>query len=263
MQQTTKRPKRRPVRWCRTAMRIEPRRSAGWRWGLLILVLLALFGVLAARTEGARQLIENRLQRSAGLTANILTARIGWPYDLVLTDVDFFENDGSTNQAVGTPPVLRMQELRFGWRPRRGITITVRDAEINLWLTTDGQLHPVSWAALRDVEDAAAVAAWLEDLVGQATAVDVKRGTIRRHDLAARDVDVAAENLRLVSLPLRIPDRSWRYYELTADRVRRADGTLLTGLQHEWLMSRETSLIQLGYDVAAEKMPADAAGRIP
>ncbi len=263
MQEATKRPKRRPVRWCRTAMRIEPRRSARWRWVLLVLVLLALFGVLAMRTEGARQLLEDRLQRRVGLTAKVHAARIGWPYDLVLAEVVFFENGGSTNEFADTPPVLRMAELRFGWRPRRGIAITVRDAEVNLRLAPDGQVHPPSWAVWNDVNDAVAVAAWLDDLVGRSAAVEVKQATIRRHDPAARQVEVCAGNLRLVSLSLRIPDRSWRYYELTADRVRRADGTLWKGLQHEWLMSEEASLIQLGYDVAAEQAPADAVDRIP
>ncbi len=261
MRDKTMHAKRRPVHICRSAMGIERRRSAGLFWWLLALALLALFGILAARTDGARQLIENRLQRHTGLMATVNSSGIGWPYDLVLTGVTLSEKTTPTGSADGERQVLRLEELRLGLRLRRGASITVRGAQVTLYSDDDDRPQPSQWAKLADIEDAGALAAWLVRLFGNAARVELEQVSIEWRDAENRMV-TAAQNIRLLSLPLQVPDRSWRYFDLSADRIHRADGRVLTGLQQEWLVSGESSLIQLGYCVAGEHPGLDVKERI-
>lgn len=243
------RTKRRSIRVCRSAMSMERRRSTGLFWGLVALILVAGFGVFGARTDSARRLFENRLQRRTGLTAAVSSSRIGWPYDVVLENVTLSEPIVLPDGADGERPVLRLEALRLGWRFHRGSAIVVRGADVTLYTDRAGRTHPPQWAPWTDVEDAGAVAAWVTRWFGDGTRVTIEGASIASRDAGNRTL-TAVRNLRLWSAPLRVPDRSWRYFSMTADHVQRADGQTLTGLHQEWLVSAESSLIQLGYTVA-------------
>ncbi len=251
MRDNTTQKKRRPVRVYRSAFRMERRSSSSLFWWLLALALLAGFGVLAARTDGVRQLIVDRLQRRTGLTATVSSSRIGWPYDLVLENVTLSGKPKSSGSADAERLVLRLEELRLGRRLRRGMTVMVRGADVTLYTDDDGRTFPSPWAVLTDIEDTRALAAWVTRLFGDASRVEFKQVGIEWHD-AEKRILTATRNLGLLSVPLRVPNRAWRYFSMSADYVQRAEGHVLAGLQQEWLVASDSSLIQLGYCVAGE-----------
>lgn len=240
--------KRRPERIRRSAMRVEPRRSLGLTWFFLGMGVLVVFGILGARTEGAREMIETRLQRATGLEIEVKASRIGWPYDLVLAAVTL---SVPAEAESGGAPLARLDELRIGWRGWRGPAITVRGGQITLRGPADGL--GLRWAALADVEDAGAVSLWLETVMGDTVRIQAERIDLVSLDADGRTVSMA-ESLSLLSLPLRVPRREWRFFEISADRVYRVDGSWITGLRHEWLVSGEAALIKLGYRTASETM---------
>lgn len=259
MNNTAKRDRRRSIRVCRSAMTVEPRSTSWLTWWLLALLILAVFGIFAVRTEGVRQMLENRLQRRTGLDVAVGAARIGWPYELVLAAVVFEEKDLSQNAAVANRPLLTLDELRLGWRGRRGMHVTARNGRVTLRTGPDGRPQPAQWAPLADVEEAVPLTAWLEEVFGKGV-----RFRCEQVDIAWLDHDggtiASAENVTLLSLPLHVPRRTWRFCELTVDRLYRVDGNWLAGLRHEWLVSGAAVMVQMAYRVAGEPNAAPGYG---
>ncbi len=251
-------PHRRPMRWCRSAMTIESRRTSGTAWCLLALLILAVFGILAVRTDGARHFIESHLQRRSGLAVTVGATRIGWPYDLVLEDMTLSETDPGIVTAGTVRPLLALDELRIGWRARRGATVRARGGTITLRSGADRRPLPARWAALADIEDPDAIAAWVAAMLGDAVVFECEQMALVWMS-ADEQVVTTAENVRLLTMPLRVPRRSWRFFELSADQWRRADGSWVSGLWHEWLVSSDATRVRLGYRVAGEAPVTDRA----
>ncbi len=241
---------KRTLRVSRSAMPSDGRRFPWLLGWLLGLGILALFGILAVRMQGTQQLLTERLARRLGVDVSVDSVRIGWPYDLVFSGLMFADPDALA--ATTAEPLLSLDELRLGWRGGRGLAIRVRRGQLSLNSGDDGRPGPLRWAALADMEDAGALSDWLLTTFGDDVRFCAEQMTVAWRGADGRLL-MRAENVNWFSVPVRVPRRRWRYFELAADRVMRADGSDLTGLRYEWLISGELTLIELGHRVAGEQ----------
>jgi hypothetical protein len=216
---------------------------------LLLLVLLLVMGVtgwFVGRSDGFRQMVAERLSDRMGLEVKIGNSYIGWPYVLVLRDVE-----GSHPEAGG----LRIREIRIGRRLTRW-SMRLRGGEISFRAEAPGHgsaTWPTVLSRLSALRDAGAL-----DIM-RASADLQSVWTLQWEDLdfiwlgpdAVPEGSIRGSQFRMN--PVRIPSGRLMYYRLSfSSPADQAMGSV-RDLEWEWLSRGGHDYIEL---VRTEAAPA-------
>lgn len=218
------------------------RRGGGGRTlGILlaVAVILLVFGFCAARTDGFRSYVEERVQKQTGFKVSIEKTRIGWPYDLVLDHVQSERGDGGR---VGS---FAVREARLGVTPG-GWRVALAGGRLALGRTQAGEWEPNVLRGLEPTSPVQDLTALMADFSRRVWLV-VKDGTIEWRDESGKKV-AAAEGVDYTQTPLDAPGRRLYHFRLTARNVLRTNGWQIRGVEREWLATEGQPYIEIHYD---------------
>jgi hypothetical protein len=191
---------------------------------------LLVFGVLAARTAGFREIVSVKNQQWTQTRVRIGGSRISWPYDLVLTDVILPDANGKDTQSLAIPLV------RVQWRPGRGVDVMMEGPKVRLVEHEDGGIEPEELALLGRIRNEADVTEWLAPVRARA-ALHVTGGileVVAPAGAAIRRLDT----IRLEATPAVIPGRTAEHFRL--------EGLGTSGeLVRDWLWVDGTGVVEL------------------
>jgi hypothetical protein len=222
---------------------IANHRGARLSGALLLLFFLAVVvlasGWFLARTDRVRLLLADRLSDRLGMKVVIGGSRIGWPYALVLRDV---ETDGFSAAGV---PGFSAGEIRLGRMPRtwdlelRHVVVRVQQDGAGIWKpTVAARLADLRQASAREVTR-------LTGPVRCRLRLRILDGTFAWLDAEGRE-EASLRDVRFRMEPVRLPEgRPMTYYHL---RIYAASGGALGNvrdLDWAWLTSTELEYIEL------------------
>ena len=212
---------------------------------LVVLALILLVTVyFAARTEGGRAFVEDRLERRLGVALTVGGTAIGWPYALVIRDVasDGFGQEGRAGFHADEVRISRLH-------PRLRRCVTVHRPVLHLALDDDGAWRPAAFARLGELwrmelgEVSRATTGWREQ-----TTLHVHEASLRWYDQEGQE-RASAGGVSFQVVPVRIPGRDMFYCRLSAYNVSGPDGERLHDVETEWLTSER------GRDVLLSEAP--------
>jgi len=236
---------------------IGERRGGGLRrlCGVLLftLVVLAVAGWFGVRTRGARELIEHRLSRRTGLDVTVATARIVWPYDLMLDGVR-----AALPGADAAVPGLSADSVRLGCRPA-GRLVVLEGVDAAIRNDEEGRWEPAFLAGMGEL-----LGAPIGD-ISRVTAAFRHRHLLRISDGTARWLDARDQELTVVEgvsfqmAPIRTPRFPMTFYELSVERVRGAAAAELLDMRWTWLAFDQADYIEL--ESPGRRVPPGGVGR--
>ncbi len=203
---------------------------------LVILAILLVAVAFAVRTRGGCELLADYLRDRTGLNLAVGGARFALPYDLVLENLKT-RDEGTTNGSFAA------REVRLEWVPGASVLVKARGVQLTLTMSDAGGWKPAPFAGLgelRDVRQTAALFGGLPDM-----ALDLRDGAIAW--MAGGTNTAAVEDLTFTSIPVQVPGRQWRLFELQAGRVLRAGGGTGRAVHRTWINAEENAYLELVY----------------
>ena len=212
--------------------------------GLLLTLLLAalillVFGIFAARTEGCRAYVEEAIQQRTGTRFLVGKTMIGWPYDLVLENVRLERAPKASDAG------LTVREMRLGVRPDLQWHLALTGCNLALQKDSDGLWQPAFAGALGSPADIARVSALAVHLPAR-VCLEVQDGTVEW--LEPKGTRTAfAKGVRLWVTPIALSGRSMFHWRLMADEVLRAGGGRIYDIEREWLYTEKKPYLEIDY----------------
>ncbi|MGQ9661605.1 MAG: hypothetical protein ACUVWX_04600 [Kiritimatiellia bacterium] len=216
---------------------------------VLAAVLFVLLGGVAVgvRTEGARTLIQDYLQKKLRTEISVRKCRMAFPYVFVMEDVrsgDFESQDR---------PGFRAGEVRLCWWPgeRR---MEVRQFDLRLRMNSRGEWEPAVAQGIGQLSTGsiAEVSTMVDSAVGKRTAVRAEHGNISWIGNGG-NIRTVAEGVEFIALPTRLGEKKVIYFKLQVERLATAGQRECRGLKREWLASEQFDFIPL--DAVEEDLP--------
>jgi hypothetical protein len=227
----------------------KPRRGFGGliKVLLLIVLILLIFGLLAARTEGFRNYMEGELNDRTGEKLTLGKTHIGWPYDLVLNDI---RSSGSNTSSHG---LLSIKEARLGFGWDLSWRIEVSGCRVSLWQGSDGGWEPRVIAALGPLNSVEGVSELSADFT--------RRIYLRVHDSTVEWIEkdgrkvAYADGIDMLVTPIVVPNRKLCHYQLSVRDVLRRNGGRLRDVEREWIATETRPYVEIQYRADWGKSP--------
>jgi hypothetical protein len=213
---------------------------------LFMSAIILVFGLLVVRTAGFREIVSVKNEEWTQTRIGIRGSHIGWPYDIVLTDVTF------PAKAEGGNAALFIPEVRAGWRPRRGLQIRFVAPHVRLVQSVPGVYVPEELARIGDLRNAGDLSEWLAALDGRAT-LHIEQASLEVVTAAGEPVR-RLDGVGLTVTPVLLPGRSGAHYRLSAGPMAGAEGTFRK-LDQEWLVCGVSNVAEIAFTVDAEGKP--------
>lgn len=230
------------------------RRRSGCHLALGLLALATAIWVgsaVFARTRRAQDLATAWLVRQTGYSLVVERVRIGWPYALVLGPV---RSNDYEPQRQG----FRAAEIRFGWRGGACWSLTIRDAELNLRRTAEGEWQPAPVARLGGLPaESLKEVSRLTVSFRSRVRLLVRNGELRWFEDGDRPV-AAARGIDFEVLPVRMPGRDWFYHALAVQCWWDPTGRRYHDIRRVWLASPDRPYVEI--ERAGPSMPEDPTG---
>jgi hypothetical protein len=205
----------------------------------VLLVIVLVTGVFVARSAGARETIEEWIERRLGTDVEIEATRIGLPYELVI------ENVVSVDHASSGEPLLSIKEIRVGLGKRTRWHVGMDGVKLNLSLTRDGVWQPKGLAALGELprQDAG--------MISRLTHAMRRRVSLTLNDCRMRWFDdggverARAQGLSFRMAPVKMPKREMYFYRVSIFSARYADGSEEQDVEKEWLAADSRDFVEI------------------
>ncbi len=218
--------------------------------GVLALAALAA-GFFVVRTDFGRTLIAARIGALLGEPVNIRSARIAFPYVLVLDDVT---SEGTSGGG------FKLEEVRLAPGVRPWLRVALDRVLVHVAQGREGEWEPRCAAGLGDLglqhlERVAGLTRPWRDLV----TLTVSDGTLKRYAADKREVS-SVSGVRFVMRPLHAPGRMLYYHRLEVGSVTGGEDNGARGVTLEWVATDVLDYVDLcprAPDVTAE---AEAGG---
>jgi hypothetical protein len=202
---------------------------------LIMLAIVMVCGLFAARSDFAHRKIEQELERITGLDILIEKTAIGWPYDIVVKGISSPEHPGEGR--------VQVDEMRIGidWRLRKRLSL--RGVSLELIQIGEGIWSPEFFTQIGSLER-------VEELTDRTlsfrenTRLSISDAAIRwmdRHGL----VVAAASGIRFRVTPVRLSNRSMYHYYLQARHAVGGGGMRIASLQQEWIATDAKPYIEI------------------
>ena len=207
---------------------------------VLVLVLIVLVtGFFAAKTEGARRMVEDRLTKLLGVPVRVEQIRIGFPYALVS------DRAASKGFEEGEPG-FRAQEVRVCAGIRPFCRVSILRAELRLVRNRDGMWEPTALAGLGEaVTGNVAGISGLTESLRRRVLLRVRDSSIRWRDTGGAEVAMAS-GVDFKMAPVRFPGRRVLFhYDLSVRNWADSDGRKLHDLEREWLAWEKTDYLEM------------------
>ena len=213
---------------------------------LVILAILLLTGVFAVRTEGGKVFVKDHLAKRLGMELSVGTVRIGWPYDLV---VDEIESEGYGVDRAG----FRCRELRAGLGGRAAFRFSLIAPELRLVKDVDARWMPGRFGRMGDVAMGNILAvSRLTETLRERVCLTIREGSIEWFDGATRS---AAKGISFSLAPIDVPGREMYHYLLSVESAVDAAGTRALNVQREWLASETIEYLEVAASDAETAEP--------
>jgi len=197
---------------------------------LAVVLLVAVF--FAARTEGARTFVADRLTKNLGTDVTVAKMRIGWPYVLVLHDV-------RSTAASDRSPGFSAREVRVGLGLRTRWKVAVHRPVVNLLLVSEGGWQPSAFVGLGELPKGRI--SQVSDLtrnIRSRMRLSVTDGTVRWLKDVGKGVDAMVAGVSLRIAPVKLPGHKAHYYSLNAYSVLPGEDVAhMYDLRREWLVT--------------------------
>lgn len=206
---------------------------------VLILAMITVFFV--ARTEWARSVAQDRLSDLLGVTVTVGRTAIGWPYELVLSDV------ASQDASEAATPWLAAEEIRVAlgldplWR------LTINRPTVRVDRGADGRDRPEAVRrldALQDLSDVAAISRAALPLRNR-MALRIEGGRIDWLGAGGESASWA-RGVTFRMQPLLLPSRKMQYHFLCVYDYQPGRGPLQRDFSREWLADQHREAIDIG-----------------
>jgi hypothetical protein len=215
---------------------------------IIVLAILLTTVFFAVRTAGGRSFLQDALAKRLGRNVALGSARIGFPYDLVLGAVVSSDYDAGRSG-------FRCEEARVGIGPGR-VRLTLAGPEINLRRNADGVWAPELFGKIGGLpwRKVGEISTLTEDL-RKSTALHVRGGGINWLDEQGR-VLASAADIAFDLSPVRLPGRRVYHYRLSVYSVLDVEGRRVNALQREWLASADKAYLELSRSDPEGRLPA-------
>jgi len=213
---------------------------------VVLAAILMVTGFFAVRTEGGSQFVQEWIGKRVGIDITAERTRIGWPYVLVLEDVE------ARPAEEGQPPLLTVREVRLGLRLGGQWSIRIVRGDARLVQDDDGTWSPGLLGRL-GVLDPLDITQ-----VSRATAGFRRRARLDIRDSALVWVDArgkvqaAARGIDFRMVPVRVPARRLYHYALSAQSVTR-EGMRPREVNEEWLAGEGLAPMRILVEKAADQ----------
>jgi hypothetical protein len=236
----------------------KPARSGGGclKRGIFLsvffILVLMIGGVLFVRSNSGRVFIEERLCKILKMEVTVASARIGFPYVLIL--------DGVKSEAFGLKQTGRLTagEVRLAPSLRTMAKVTLLAPELRLVREADGRWIPEEFSELGDLASTNLLV--LGDMtyaLRRKVALQVSDGTLRW--FAGDGTEIAtARGLEFSITPVSIPGRKMYHYRLSLFEATGDERIAVQATAREWL-SAEGGRKYIEIERSGPEIPAAAA----
>lgn len=213
--------------------------------GLVIAIILVAI-VFAARTEGMKAIVTDRLSKTLGEDLSIGSIHIGWPYVLVIEDI---KSQGLEKGEAG----FKAAEVRMGILCPFSRRLDVHRGVIRLVQMADGGWQPSVFGKLGQLpESHVSEVTRLTRKLRKRTRLRITEGRVSWIDQAGV-VGAMAEDVALSIVPVKLPNsgRSYYYSLHVYNLLQGNDAGRLHDVQHDWLSTEENPYIVTSSSVEA------------
>jgi hypothetical protein len=210
-------------------------------------VAILIFGALAARTGGFREIVSVKNEEWLQTRMRIRESRIVLPYDLVLTDIAV-----PAKPEAGSKAGLLIREANVSWRPFRGVRVRLEGPVASLVETEPGVFLPPDLEKLAAISNAAGIVDWLGPMNRRAS-LEIREGVLSV--LTSEGTEVRRlEGISLSVLPVVLPGHPATHFRLETGRMTTPAGRY-EGLKQEWLGIDGTGVVEIAFQVDAGGAP--------
>jgi hypothetical protein len=216
---------------------------------VVVILILAVFGLFAMRTEMARTSVEEHLERQTGMDLSVERTRIGWPYQLVIEGITTEESED------GPLSGFSAKEIRVGLDCRLKVVMKVKRGIVNLLRIEDGTWRPTFFArlgALRQLEQVADLTKGFRRTVR----LEIDRGSILWFDCdgsriaRAEDMDFSMTKVALKN------QREMYHCSLSVFSITHEDGGRTPNVKREWFFTDEDRFIEIEHSAETGESPS-------
>lgn len=205
---------------------------------LIVFIVIVAVAALVLRTDTGKEMVRERLERACGQPLEVGGARIGWPCDLVIEDVE--TKDFAAQGAAG----FKIQELRFSPQPDFKCKLSVIRCKLNLvrrkeiWapdcLSRIGDLYAGGLT-----ETAKATESFRKDML-----LSVEDSSIRWCESDGKEL-ASVTGVAFSLVPVSVKNRTLFYHDLKIYSMTAEDGSACRDMGREWFSTEKNPYIEV------------------
>jgi hypothetical protein len=208
--------------------------------GLLVLAAILIATVFAAvRTENGRAFVEDRFQKWLEMDLRIGSAGLSLPCDVVARNVQ------SSGYSDPGKPGFKAQEIRVGYRPPKGLHVSVYKGSLNLVRLADGSWAPGYFSKMgelpkRNIAEISRITSTFREDV----ALEISEWRMTWSDTEGGQ-EAEASGITFRMTPVSVPGRQMFHYYLSVYNVQGGEGAKGHDIEREWLASDMHDYVEL------------------
>ncbi len=209
-------------------------------WILVFAVLILGTLCYGVRTDGMRNMITEWLEKKLDMELTVKKTRIGFPYVLVLEDVE------SETPSRDKDPDLYVRELRIGLGGKTKWKVHVNKCVLNLSQNRDRNWNPSFLATLGNLPEQNIVdITYMTEDFRRKISLHVQNSSVRWLD---RDGETIAlvRGLYFDMTPVKLPSRKMYHYNLAIDSAQGFGADKIYDVEKEWMADGLKSYVEVG-----------------
>lgn len=206
---------------------------------IVLLVLIALVAlVFFVRTETGKEMVKERLEKAWGIPLTLQSARIAWPYTLVVEGLETKDFEKSNMSGIRIQEISIMPGVKARWDVR------VFRAQLKLMMKKEAWM-PEFFSRIGDLHAGgiAGIAKVTEEFRTLA-AIDAKDCSVRWLDGDGNEL-CSANNIAFVVKPVAINGKTLYYNSLMVYSMTGDDGSSCKDMKREWFSTDRKGYVEI------------------